>query len=165
MSRSIRNALPSDLFILADIIRNSFKDVAIRFGLTEENCPKHPSNCTPYWIRDAFAKGVFYFILEQDGTPCGCVALEHATPEVCYMERLAVLPQMRRSGMGAALVAHAMSTAQSMGSSRIEIGIISADTELKMWYRRLGFAETRTAIFPHLPFEVSFMARELGPVY
>jgi len=161
MSHSIRDALPADVSILVDIIKKSFKDVAVRFGLTEENCPKHPSNCRPDWIASVIGKGVHYFILEREGLPCGCVALERARPETCYLERLAVLPEYRRAGLGAALVHHAASRAHNMGSHRIEIGIISGHTELKEWYRRLGFVETRTAVFPHLPFEVSFMAMEL----
>jgi len=43
--------------VLVDIIRQSFKDVALRFSLNQENCPTHPSNCTVEWIREDFRKG------------------------------------------------------------------------------------------------------------
>lgn len=41
----IREADIADITLLSSIIRNSYQTVAVRFGLTPENCPKHPSNC------------------------------------------------------------------------------------------------------------------------
>jgi diamine N-acetyltransferase len=161
MNYTIRNANNSDIPILVAIIRNSFHDIALRFNLTIDNCPKHPSNCTPQWIETGFQKGVRYFILESDAIPCGCVALEQVRPELCYLERLAVLPDYRRRGFGKALVDHAIFHASQSGAKRIEIGIIADHHELKDWYSRIGFVETGKATFKHLPFEVGFMAKTL----
>ncbi len=163
MAHSIRDAFASDVPVLVDIIRGSFRDVAVRFGLTERNCPRHPSNCTSQWIESAIGKGVLYYILDLDGVPCGCVALERARPEVCYLERLAVLPEYRSRGFGGALVGHALARAKLIGAERVEIGIISDHRELKEWYERIGFTETGGGVFPHLPFEVTFMAKMLDP--
>ncbi|MDB4444177.1 hypothetical protein N9174_02435 [bacterium] len=77
----IRKADTRDISLLSGIIRDAFLDVAKRFALTPENCPKHPSNCTDSWIERDFARGVNYYILEGDGTALGCVALERATAE------------------------------------------------------------------------------------
>jgi diamine N-acetyltransferase len=158
MPFSIRPATKADIPILAEIIRKAFYDVAVRFGLTEENCPKHPSNCKAEWIEEALAKGVRYFLLDSEGLPCGCVALEQAGPEVCYLERLAVLPERRRQGLGRALVGHALNEAGKLGATQVDIGIIAEQTELKEWYKKIGFSEQRKARFPHLPFEVLFMS-------
>lgn len=160
MDYCIRDAFRADVSIIVDLIRNSFRDVADRFCLTEKNCPKHPSNCKPSWIESSLQKGARYFILEKEGVPCGCVALERVQPELCYLERLGVVPQFRGRGFGKALVQHALAEADAMGSYRVEIGIISAHTELKNWYRGLGFTETGTARFKHLPFEVTFLAKK-----
>ncbi len=161
MDHAIRDASRADVFIIVDLIRNSFRDVADRFRLTEENCPKHPSNCKPSWIESALHKDARYFILETGGIPCGCVALERVQPEFCYLEKLGVLPQFRRRGFGKALVQHALAEAEAIGAYRVEVGIISAQAELRKWYRSLGFTETGTARFAHLPFEVMFMAKGL----
>lgn len=69
----IREADSKDIKVLACIIRESFRDVAARFSLTLENCPKHPSNCTTSWIESDMARGVQYFILFIEGKPIGCV--------------------------------------------------------------------------------------------
>ena len=109
MSPKIRICTKEDSRVLADIIRRSFRDIAERFGLTQENAPRHPSNCTVDWIRKDMERGVIYFALENRNHVVGCVALERANTEVCYLERLAVLPDHRRRGFGKALVEHVLS--------------------------------------------------------
>lgn len=160
---TIRAAKARDIPRLVGIIRRAFSEVAVRFGLTEANCPKHPSNCKAEWIEEALAKGIRYFLLESEGVPCGCVALEQAGPEVCYLERLAVLPARQRLGYGRALVDQALDEARFSGARQVEIGIIAKQVELRDWYRKIGFREQRTANFPHLPFEVLFMSKTLDP--
>jgi N-acetylglutamate synthase-like GNAT family acetyltransferase len=164
MSYTIREATPSDIPGLVDIIRAAFQDVAVRFGLTVVNCQKHPSNCRPTWVINAMERGVRYFVLDSEGVSCGCVALEEASPDVCYIERLAVLPRQRRRGFGRALVERVFQEAKLIGARRIEIGIIADHTELRDWYRKIGFADQKTAAFPHLPFEVLFMSLALDAV-
>jgi N-acetylglutamate synthase-like GNAT family acetyltransferase len=157
LSITIRDAHPQDAEKIADIIRESFRDVAVRFSLTPENCPKHPSNCTTDWVESDLARGVRYFILSQDGESVGCVGIEIPGPDICYLERLAVLPERRRRGLGRRLVLHVLSQAKSSGVNKIGIGIIADHTELKEWYAKLGFREGETKDFPHLPFRVTFM--------
>ena len=157
----IREADSDDVPLLAGLIRDSFRDVAERFSLTPENCPKHPSNCEAEWIESDLARGVTYYILEHNGTPAGCVALEIAGPDLCYLERLAVLEEKRRQGFGRALVDHVFAEAKALRTKQIGIGIIAADTELKSWYQKIGFTEEETKEFEHLPFLVTFMTYQL----
>jgi len=153
----IREATIEDLEVLASIINGSFRDVAKRFSLTQDNCPKHPSNCTTSWIEADMARGVQYFILSNNGNPIGCVGLERPNNDVCYLERLSVLPEMRGNHFGVNLVQHALSYASSKGARTVSIGIIAEHAELKEWYKSLGFIEVGTKHFAHLPFEVCFM--------
>jgi len=154
----IRAGTQKDIEILTEIIRSSFRDVADRFCLTQENCPKHPSNCTVDWIREDMGRGVTYFILEDNGFASGCVALELAGPKLCYLERLAVRPPRRRRGFGRALVNYVLAEAKRSGAHRVSIGVIAEQTELKNWYQKIGFIETKTKEFAHLPFRVTFMS-------
>lgn len=148
--------------LLAAIIRQAFRDVARRMGLTPENAPTHPSNCTPEWIRGDLAKGLSYYLLEIDRVPCGCVALELAAqPDVGYLERLALLPAYRGKGYGKALALHALEKARLRGCSLVSIGIIAHDARLKAWYAGLGFIEHKRQQLRHLPFEVLFMTKTL----
>jgi ribosomal protein S18 acetylase RimI-like enzyme len=158
----VRSARADEEFLLSRLVRDSYRDVARRFGLTPQNCSKHPSNCTKAWIRGDLARGVAYFIVEDGGAPCGCVALEKAGDGTCYLERLAVLPAYRRRGFGNALVEHVLGMARAMKAREVGIGIIAAQVELQAWYGRIGFLEGQTQSFPHLPFLVRFMTHRLG---
>ncbi|MCJ7773432.1 MAG: GNAT family N-acetyltransferase [Desulfobacterales bacterium] len=156
----IRQASIDDIPVLIDLIRRSFRDVAKRFGLTRENCPTHPSFYTVDRMKLDFGKNIQYFLIEHNGTVVGCTALEKATPDTCYLERLGVLPKKRRNGFGNALVQHVFSEARSLGAKWISIGIIDDDEELKSWYANIGFLKKETKEFKHLPFLVTFMLYE-----
>ena len=153
----IKVADSTDIRLLSRLIRESFLDVAKRFDLTLENCPRHPSNCTDEWIENDFNRGVTYYILENESLPIGCVALERASEDLCYLERLSVLSAYRRNGFGRKLVDHVIEQANLFGAKLISIGIIAAHKELKEWYKRIGFVEGETKKFEHLPFLVTFM--------
>jgi N-acetylglutamate synthase-like GNAT family acetyltransferase len=165
MSSKIRTCTQEDIGVLAETIRMSFQDVAERFGLTQENAPRHPSNCTQDWIQKDMERGVSYFIIENENFIAGCVALEQANSEVCHLERLAVLPNQRHRGFGKALVTHVLSKAKLLGVHRVKIGIIAEHTELKNWYKGIGFVEGESKDFPHLPFRVTFMSYEVDKHY
>jgi N-acetylglutamate synthase-like GNAT family acetyltransferase len=157
----IRKAKKADIDVLVNLLRSSFRDVAGRFGITEENNPKSLAFCTNERIESDLEKDLTYYILEKDGRPCGCVALERAKPGVCYLIRLAVLPGHRGKGYGKMLVHHIFEKARATGARRVEIAMISKDTKLKKWYKRLGFIQKSTKKYDHLPFIVAFMFREL----
>jgi len=151
----------NDIDILVETIRKSFRCVAQRFGLTQENAPLHPSNCTENWIKADMNRGVTYFVVENENQIAGCVACEMASPEVLYLERLAVLPEHRQRGYGKALVNHVLSKARELGASCVSIGIIAEHTELKNWYGKIGFIEKESKKFLNLPFHVTFMTYKL----
>jgi N-acetylglutamate synthase-like GNAT family acetyltransferase len=157
----IKEASLADVARLSELIRHSYRDIAARFKLAPANCPKHPSNYTDEWVENDFARGVSYYLLEHRGIPAGCVAIEKANPDLCYLERLAVLPHERKKGLGSQLVEHVFRKAQELGSKNISIGIIAKQTELKQWYQKFGFKEGETKEFSHLPFQVTFMTCEL----
>jgi N-acetylglutamate synthase-like GNAT family acetyltransferase len=158
LSPTIRACTQNDIVVLVETIRRSFQDVADRFGLTQENAPRHPSNCTEDWIQKDMERGVTYFIIGNENSVAGCVALEPVNSEVCYLERLAVLPHQRRQGLGKALVNHVLSGAELLGARRVNIGIIAEQTDLKNWYKGIGFIEGESKEFSHLPFRVTFMS-------
>ncbi len=110
----IREATKGDLSVVAHLVSESNKDVAAKFGLNSQNCPKHPSFCTDAWIQADLERGERYFILEKDGEPVACVAYENPRPGLAYLNRLSVLPAFRRNGIGARLVQYIVQLAQAI---------------------------------------------------
>jgi len=161
IARHIRETGPHEASNLAGLIRVAYRDVAERFNLTDQNCPKHPSNCSINWVKKDMNRGVSYYCLELDEKTIGCTAFEKAKPEEGYLERLAVLPQYRNNGFGKALIRHVFDVASAAGVHRIGIGIISEQIELKKWYEKMGFVEQEVKTFSHLPFKVSLLAYTL----
>jgi GNAT superfamily N-acetyltransferase len=157
----IRDAIKADKDILIALIRDSFRDVAEKFALTVENCPKFGGFNAKKRVEADFEKGFPYYILEENGRACGCVALEKAGSEMCYLGKLAVLPEYRNKGFGRALVNHLFKQAKKNGVRRVEIALISKHRKLKKWYKKFGFVQFRTKKFDHLPFIVAFMYKEL----
>jgi GNAT superfamily N-acetyltransferase len=158
----IRKAGAADITLLSRLIRDSHQDVAGRFCLTPDNCPKHPSNCTDGWIEKDLIRGIVYYILEHKNIPVGCVAIEQSSTGVCFLERLSVLSEQRRRGFGRSLVNNALLNAKTLGAQEVGIGIIAQHTRLKVWYGKIGFSERETKDIPHLPFRVTLMSYVFG---
>jgi len=159
---AIRAAAAADAALVAEIVGSAFAEVARRFGLTADNCPTHPSHCTPAWVAADLARGRRYFVAEVRGCGAACAALEPALPERCHLMRLAVRPACRGCGLGTLLVHRLAGEAAALGAQRLGVGLIADQTELQDWYRRRGFEDVDVARFPHLPFAVRYMDRRLG---
>jgi N-acetylglutamate synthase-like GNAT family acetyltransferase len=163
MAVLIRKAGSTDVPLLTRLIRESFATVAQEMGLTPENCPRHPSNCTEDWVVEALAKGITYWVLEQDGEAVGCVALEAGEDGVGYLGRLCVRPSHRRRGHGRRLVEHLFAEASRRRMRRVDLGMIAENAALRRWYRERGFAEVEEKVFDHLPFTVLYMSAPVPP--
>lgn len=157
-SMTIRDAGDSDIPTLVDLIRISFKEGAARWGLNEKDHPRCTSFYTIERMKDDFAKGIRYYILEDDRNAIGCVAMETADDDVCYLMRLAVLPDYRKRKLGEKLVRHLLAQAAQIGARQVQIGIVDTADRLKQWYQSLGFVQFKTQTFEHLPFVVAFLS-------
>lgn len=157
----IREATNHDAATLTTLISESNRDVAAKFMLTFENCPKHPSFCTADWVLADLARGERYFLAGDASEHIACAAFEPAGAGVGYMNRLSVLPMHRRCGAGARLVQHVMQQARANDCQSLSIGVIGEHLELQRWYQKLGFVTGDTRHFGHLPFSVTYMSFDL----
>jgi len=150
-----------ELLISVEIIRSSFKTVRDKFNLTRDNCPTHPSFITYDDLLILKNKGLNFFGFFEKNLQIGFVATEKAGKDAYYIEKLAVLPDYRRRGHGKSLMLFAMDYVKKSDGRTISIGVINEDSLLKNWYMELGFKETTTKKFSHLPFTVCFMEMKI----
>jgi len=157
--REIQNE--SELEICISIIREAFSTVAQEFNLTLENAPTHPFFSTREQLIELHKKAAF-FGLYADKTQVGFVAVEKAKEGIFFLGRLAVIPRFRHHGYGAMLVRFVLDYAINQGGARVALGMIDEDKILKEWYKSLGFVQTGTKKFEHLPFQVCFMEKVIS---
>lgn len=146
-----------DLEQCVEVIRNSFATVAQEFHLTRENAPGNGAfmEFSDFQKYDR-EKTTFYGAFEEN-RQVGFFALLARTPQLYYLERLAVLPEFRHRGFGEKMLNYAAEQVRKAGGERISIGIINDNSVLKNWYDTHGFVETGRKTFPQLFFEVCYM--------
>jgi len=143
------------------VIRDAFVTVAREFKLTSENAPTHPFFSTREQLLELHKKMKF-FGLFIDEVQAGFVAVEKADGGTYYLGRLSVVPQFRHRGYGRKLTEFVLNYAKNQGGMKVALGMIDKQTILKEWYKSLGFIETGTKQFEHLPFLVCFMERDIS---
>ena len=146
----------------AEVIRDSFKTVALELGLNRDNIPNHPSFMTAEQLREQIEKGIKFFGLFLDGEQIGSVAVEKSDDSVFFLQKLAVLPEYRQEGYGRKLTEFVIDYVKNNGCKKLALGIWDRQTGLKDWYLRLGFKVNSIRDFEHLPLTVCLMDMEIS---
>ena len=150
-----------DLEACLSVIHSAFATAAEEFSLTRENCPAHTSFLPFERLRQAWEENQPMACFKESGRVIGYVAVAPQEDGSFEVKHLAVLPEYRHRGCGERLMAWAETQARQEGAALLKIGIIEESTVLKAWYQKLGFQETGTHKFPHLPFTVGFMEKAI----
>jgi ribosomal protein S18 acetylase RimI-like enzyme len=77
----------------------------------------------------------------QERKPVGCVAIQELDAETCEMKRLFVLPEFRRLGIGAQLIASLIQGAKKRGYQRMRLDTHPNMLRAQELYRSFGFSE------------------------
>ena len=93
--------------------------------------------------------------------PVGYYSLLLLENHECELNNLCVAPYHRHRGIGETLLAHAVQTAETLGCTKIKIGIVEENAVLKQWYARFGFLHTGTKKFDFFPFTCGYMEKSL----
>jgi GNAT superfamily N-acetyltransferase len=136
VSLNIRPATPSDVPVVADLIRRlaRFEKLEHEVVLTEELLTTGLFGARPY------AEAV---LAEEEGRPIGFALFFHtfstflARPGL-YLEDLFVLPEHRGRGVGRTLLAHLAHLALERGCGRLEWAVLKWNREAIRFYERLG---------------------------
>jgi len=153
----IRPVGDDELPACADVLRRAFRTQADEFGLTVENCPTNAAFVTTERLQRDRDRGQRQFGAFIDGEQVGYFALWSADGSVWELEKVSVVPERRRAGIGEALLNRAADEAVALGGTSLHIGIIEESTTLKAWYARHGFAHLGTKVFANLPFTVGYL--------
>ncbi len=102
-------------------------------------------------FRDALVAGYGAWLSREQGVLDGFVVTMPAVDEV-HLLVIAVAPQRQRSGLGAALLAHACSAARQSGMGRILLEVRPSNQAALAFYQRFDFVEIgrRRGYYPAL---------------
>lgn len=148
------------LNICLDIIHKSFQTVADELNLTKDNCPSHTAFIPIEKLISQFENNTPMFLYQYNGNFVGYFSLS-VNDDSVELNNLAVLPAYRHLGIGKELVDYAIAYSKNtIGASKIKIGIVEENSTLKKWYEKIGFVHIGTNKFEHLPFTVGFMEKD-----
>ncbi|MDU1903399.1 MAG: GNAT family N-acetyltransferase [Dysgonomonas sp.] len=151
-----------DIATSTKILQESFATVARQFNLKKENCSTNSAFITEERLQEELDRGVEMFGLYDENEQIGFVAIEKSSAEyVYYLEKLAVIPTARHRNYGKRLMDYACEYVKKEGGQKISIGIINENTILKSWYANYGFTESEIRQYPHLPFTVCIMKKDI----
>ena len=161
MSIKIAQLTQTQLLGYLSIIRQSFHTVAEVYGLPAENCVASGSFIKMDQLMGDFRRGVKLFGCLCDGVSVGYMQMEMTEPGRYVLDKVAVLPEYRGKGIGAAMVDYATTYAIKHGGLKLTVSVFAIDTALIGWYQRHGFVLRDTVTKPGLPLEVACMEKDL----
>lgn len=97
--------------------------------------------------KELHTPGTTFWFVTVDGTPAGYLKLNvdgavtadvHAA-NALELERIYILPQYKRHGLGSKLFAHALQTAQALHKTTIALGVWEHNEPAKAFYAKRGF--------------------------
>lgn len=138
------------------VIHEGYEPIAVRFGLTNENCPYRGRADLPLSVlEEEFSSGIkMYGYFEQDAM-VGFLSIDRASePKI---NDVVVLPAFWRQGIGTALLEYAKTLSTQWGASKISLGMIDDNKELRKWYEKNGFINVGYQQYPNAPFLVGYM--------
>lgn len=145
------------------LLREAFGTVAEEFGLTEETAPTNAAFSTLDNLQTHVRNGMTLYGMSIGVSLAGCVATKRARDRetVYYIERLAVLPEMRHRGYGSQLLSFAIDRIRGSGGTAVSVGLMDNNEQLKKWYLSKGFVQHDRRRIAHLPFKVCYMTMDL----
>jgi GNAT superfamily N-acetyltransferase len=106
----------------------------------------HDRHVAESWVRRCASLGE-YFVAELDGTPVGFLRFSWFWGTIPYMEMIQVLPELRRSGIGRALVEQWETAMLDEGATLLMTSSVSDESEPQAWHRKNGFREAGRVTF------------------
>ena len=136
----IKKILRSDLPECLDVIHRSYETIAVKFGLTEENCPDRGRASLPLEkLVRSYEEGEEMFAYVVNGQIVGFLGILFNDEGICKLNDIVVLPEYRHKGYGKEMLDFCKAKAHENGAVKIRLGMIDDNIKLKKWYMANGF--------------------------
>jgi len=152
-----------DLSVVVRVLTMAHATVAKEFGFTKDTNPTNNAFIDISTLTSQLSREISLYGLTDNHIMVGCIAIEKSSKKsgTYYIEKVSVLPEYRNRGYGALMMERAAVIIKESGGLEISLALINSHTKLKNWYSSMGFMETGTKDFDHLPFRVCFMSKRI----
>ncbi|MBR4887565.1 MAG: GNAT family N-acetyltransferase [Clostridia bacterium] len=145
--------LPSCL----EIMKLSYENTAIKFGMTEENCPYRGRTCLPYHVlEDEYNAGCMMYGYKQNEAIIGFLSLRKEQ-QIMRVNDIAILPAYQNKGFGSTLIQFAIEQAKAQNCDRIILGMVYDNVPLRKWYEKMGFRTIKLKKYEKVNYQVATM--------
>lgn len=154
----IKPITKSDLKDCLKIFHQGYETVAIKFGLTEENCPDRGRACLPLQKLQAdFENGALMFGYFCNEKLVGFLGIRMHDNCICKLNDIIILPEYRHNGYGKELLTFCKETAKALGAHKVLLGMIDDNKRLRQWYENNGFVNVGYKNYEGAPYTVGIM--------
>lgn len=159
----IRKISKSELNKSLDIMHKAYEPIAIKFGLTEDNCPYRGNASYPYELLcENYNNGLIMYGLFVNDDLVGLISLKVVNEKSLKIKDLVVLPTHQHNGYGKQLLEYAEVVADNNSCTKVILGMIYENDVLRSWYINNGYSLTETINYEKAPFTVGMMEKEIN---
>ena len=140
-----------------EILKLSYENTAVTFGMTEENCPYRGRTRLPLdMFEKEFDDGHVMYGYMCSNQIVGFLSIKVVAEELIVQD-IAVLPAYQSKGYGSELLIFAIETARRLNCKTISLGMVHDNVPLKRFYQKHGFKTVRLINFEKVSYAVGIM--------
>ena len=157
VERIKREQLPACL----DILKTSYENTAVTFGMTEENCPYRGRTRLPLQVFEKeFDDGHMMYGYMNGNQLVGFLSMKLNGKELAIQD-IAILPRYQSSGFGTELFLFAKEIAKQSNCETISLGMVYDNIPLRKWYQKHGLKTVKLKKFEKVSYTVGIMELKL----
>ena len=145
------------LFSCLEIMKLGYENTAIKFGMTEENCPYRGRTRLPYHVfEDEYNSGCMMYGYMQNEVIIGFLSLR-MEKQIMHVNDIVILPAYQNKGYGSALMQFAIEKAKASNCDRIILGMVYDNIPLRRWYEKIGLTTIKLKKYEKVNYQVATM--------
>ena len=133
----IKPITKSDLIDCLDILKMSFEEGAVRFGLTHNY--RGRTRLPISELEKEFLEGCMMYGYYYNDELVGFLSLKFLKDDAMGINDIAILPEYQSKGFGSKLMQFSKEEAKRHHCKKIRLGMIDDNLKLKAWYEKHGF--------------------------
>lgn len=157
----IKEINKSELNKCLEVIHSAYIPIAARFGLTDENCPDSGRATLKYdKFLAEYSNGEIMFAYYLHEKIVGYIGMRYQD-SIIKIDDIVVVPAYQFRGIGTELIEFCIKYAIEHACTKIRLGMINDNAELRKWYEKNGFETIELKQYPNAPIITGYMEQKI----